>query len=99
MLEMTLVCRRARHVIGEDKRTLSAVEALEQRRYEEVGKLMVESHNSLRDDYEVRRGSEVHAGSFSKLACRGAIIGGERYLLYPPPPPSTNDPLACIHGN
>lgn len=63
MLAMTLACRRARHVIGEDKRTLSAVEALEQRRYEEVGKLMVESHNSLRDDYEVRRGSDVYAES------------------------------------
>eukprot|EP01112_Ceratiomyxa_fruticulosa_P011260 TRINITY_DN3043_c0_g2_i1.p1 TRINITY_DN3043_c0_g2~~TRINITY_DN3043_c0_g2_i1.p1 ORF type:complete len:395 (-),score=62.29 TRINITY_DN3043_c0_g2_i1:94-1278(-) len=48
-----VVLARARHVIGEDARTLQAVEALKKGDYEIVGKLMVESHNSLRDDYEV----------------------------------------------
>eukprot|EP01113_Clastostelium_recurvatum_P027958 TRINITY_DN3388_c0_g1_i3.p1 TRINITY_DN3388_c0_g1~~TRINITY_DN3388_c0_g1_i3.p1 ORF type:complete len:392 (-),score=102.14 TRINITY_DN3388_c0_g1_i3:218-1393(-) len=45
--------RRARHVVGEDARTLQAAEALKRGDYETVGKLMVESHNSLRDDFEV----------------------------------------------
>ncbi|KAM3844906.1 galactokinase [Vipera latastei] len=45
--------RRARHVIGEIERTAKAAEALEARNYKRFGELMVESHNSLRDDYEV----------------------------------------------
>jgi galactokinase len=48
-----VVFRRARHVVGENERTTAAAKLLTQRRYEEAGKLMVESHNSLRDDYEV----------------------------------------------
>ncbi|KAG8565714.1 hypothetical protein GDO81_012955 [Engystomops pustulosus] len=48
------VCyRRARHVISEIERTTKAAEALENGNYQLFGKLMVESHNSLRDDYEV----------------------------------------------
>jgi galactokinase len=45
--------QRARHVTGEIRRTLEAAEALERRDYETFGKLMYESHRSLRDDYEV----------------------------------------------
>ncbi|KAJ7372651.1 Galactokinase [Desmophyllum pertusum] len=48
-----VVFRRARHVIGEIQRTTEAAAALEKEGYEKFGKLMVESHNSLRDDYEV----------------------------------------------
>ncbi|KAJ6660388.1 hypothetical protein lerEdw1_017811 [Lerista edwardsae] len=47
------VYRRARHVIGEIERTAKAAEALQSREYEKFGQLMVESHNSLRDDYQV----------------------------------------------
>lgn len=45
--------RRARHVIEEIERTAQAAEALKKGAYKEFGKLMVESHNSLRDLYEV----------------------------------------------
>ncbi|XP_071813539.1 galactokinase-like [Apostichopus japonicus] len=45
--------RRARHVIGEISRTQTASKALADGDYEKFGELMVESHNSLRDDYEV----------------------------------------------
>ncbi|XP_071780785.1 galactokinase [Centroberyx gerrardi] len=45
--------RRARHVIEEIERTVQAAEALRRGTYKEFGKLMVESHNSLRDLYEV----------------------------------------------
>lgn len=48
-----VVYRRARHVIDENERTLATVKALESRNYEEAGKYMTQSHNSLRDDYEV----------------------------------------------
>ncbi|XP_070708114.1 galactokinase [Pempheris klunzingeri] len=44
---------RARHVIEEIERTVRAAEALKRGAYREFGKLMVESHNSLRDLYEV----------------------------------------------
>ena len=44
---------RARHVVGEIARTLDAVEALEKGNFHRFGELMVASHASLRDDYEV----------------------------------------------
>ncbi|XP_033989019.1 galactokinase [Trematomus bernacchii] len=45
--------RRARHVIEEIERTVQAAEALRRGEYKVFGRLMVESHNSLRDLYEV----------------------------------------------
>ncbi|XP_039894532.1 galactokinase isoform X2 [Simochromis diagramma] len=45
--------RRARHVIEEIQRTVQAAKSLERGEYKEFGKHMVESHNSLRDLYEV----------------------------------------------
>ncbi|GLH16127.1 Galactokinase [Gryllus bimaculatus] len=48
-----LVIKRARHVVGEIRRTVDGSEALKAGDYATFGKLMIESHNSLRDDYEV----------------------------------------------
>lgn len=45
--------RRARHVITENARTLAAAEALRAGDYARMGALMVASHASLRDDFEV----------------------------------------------
>ncbi len=45
--------RRARHVIGENQRTLDCADALDARDYAAVGNLMFASHDSLRDDFEV----------------------------------------------
>jgi len=45
--------RRARHVITEIERTTSAVTALESDDYKNFGNLMNQSHDSLRDDFEV----------------------------------------------
>jgi galactokinase len=45
--------KRCRHVISENARVLEAAEALERGRLETFGKLMADSHRSLRDDYEV----------------------------------------------
>ena len=47
------VRRRARHVTTENLRTLAAADHLEAREFVEVGALMYESHQSLRDDFEV----------------------------------------------
>jgi galactokinase len=48
-----VICRRCRHVVTEDARTLAAADALRRGRLEDVGRLMRRSHESLRDDYEV----------------------------------------------
>ena len=45
--------KRARHAVYENQRTLKAVKALENNHIQTFGKLMNESHTSLRDDYEV----------------------------------------------
>ena len=45
--------RRALHVVSECQRCLDCKRALEARDYEKVGQLLLESHASLRDNYEV----------------------------------------------
>ena len=45
--------KRARHAVYENLRTLEAVECLTANDLEKFGKLMISSHNSLRDDYDV----------------------------------------------
>lgn len=45
--------RRARHVVSENQRTLDAARAMRADDAREVGRLMDESHRSLRDDFEV----------------------------------------------
>ncbi len=48
-----MVFKRCHHVISENSRTLKAAEYLTRGDLAAVGKLMAESHRSLRDDYEV----------------------------------------------
>lgn len=48
-----VVYRRARHVVTENARCLQFADCLKTQKYELAGQLMVQSHNSLRDDYEV----------------------------------------------
>jgi galactokinase len=48
-----VIYRRCRHVVTENARVLEAGEALERHDLDQFGKLMRESHVSLRDDYEV----------------------------------------------
>lgn len=48
-----LLYKRARHVITEDQRTLSAVEAIRRRVWAALGEAMYASHESLRVDFEV----------------------------------------------
>jgi galactokinase len=48
-----LTLRRCRHVVSEIERTVRAAEALRASDVRTFGRLMYESHTSLRDDYEV----------------------------------------------
>lgn len=64
--------RRARHAVYENQRTIKAVEALKAGDVEEFGKLMIASHASLRDDYEVT-GKELDTLVASALRQKGVI--------------------------
>jgi galactokinase len=48
-----IIRRRCRHVITEDQRVLDSVAALKEGNLERFGSLMIASHASLRNDYEV----------------------------------------------
>ena len=48
-----ILLKRARHVVSENDRVLKAVKDLERGDLESFGRLMIASHESLRDDYEV----------------------------------------------
>ncbi len=73
-----VVYRRARHVISENQRCLDFVKALRSSDLDSIGRLMRESHISLRDDYEVS-GPELNAmaeACWSHPACIGARLTG-----------------------
>lgn len=53
LIEDPIVEKRVRHVVYEDSRVLKAIEVLERNDLEAFGKLMIASHESLRDLYEV----------------------------------------------
>jgi galactokinase len=53
LIEREVCQRRARHAVYENQRTLKAVAALKANDITTFGKLMNDSHTSLRDDYEV----------------------------------------------
>jgi galactokinase len=48
-----VIHRRCRHVVTENERVLQTVDALQRGELAAVGRLMNDSHTSLRDDYEV----------------------------------------------
>ena len=48
-----IVYKRAHHVITENERTLKAAHALANEDYPLLSKLMAESHNSMRDDFQI----------------------------------------------
>lgn len=64
--------KRAKHAVYENQRTIKAVKALESNKIEELGKLMIASHNSLRDDYEVT-GIELDTLVSLAWECEGVV--------------------------
>lgn len=67
--------RRARHVVGEVQRTKDAVAALQQGDIVLFGKLMNQSHISLRDDYEV---TGLHLDALAEAAWKVDGVLGSR---------------------
>jgi len=53
LIDSEVVLKRARHVVSENERVLQAVQALKSGDLITFGQLMNDSHDSLRDDYEV----------------------------------------------
>lgn len=71
-----VVFRRARHVITENERTLLAAAALQAGDWSAVGKLMYDSHASLRDDYQVScRELDTVVEIARKLGPKQGVIG------------------------
>jgi galactokinase len=71
-----LLYRRARHVVTENDRTLQAAEALQRGDWETMGRLMVESHTSLREDYQVSCGElDILVHQAMELGPREGVIG------------------------
>lgn len=64
--------KRAKHAVYENARTLNAVKALDNNNLALFGKLMNESHISLRDDYEVT-GIELDTLVSLSWECEGVI--------------------------
>ncbi len=81
--------KRTRHVITENARVLEAVGALEDKNFDEFGRLMYASHASLRDDYEVStpeldtfvEAAKQHGATGARLT--GAGFGGCAIALVP----------------
>lgn len=70
--------KRIRHVVYENQRVLNASKALQSGDIDRVGKLFVESHNSLKDLYEVT-GKELDTiveASIEQCGCIGARMTG-----------------------
>jgi galactokinase len=73
-----LTYKRARHVVTENARTVAAAEALAAGDVATVGRLMSESHVSLRDDFEVSRRELDRMVELAEGcdACHGARMTG-----------------------
>ncbi len=67
-----VVLRRARHVVSENGRVQAAVAALRRGDFVTFGRLMSESHASLRDDYEV---SVIELDTFVAIAEQRGALG------------------------
>jgi galactokinase len=71
-----IVRRRARHVTTENARTLAAAAHLEAHEFAAVGALMYESHQSLRDDFEVSAPEvDVLVDAAREAGAAGGVLG------------------------
>ena len=66
------IYRRVKHVITEQERTIDSMKAMTQGDAKWFGKLLIQSHESLKDDYEV---TGVHLDTLVESAIRHGAIG------------------------
>ena len=72
MISSEIVRRRARHILSENQRVNDFAVLLADNDYEGAGKKLIESHISLKDDYEVT-GPELDAIVFAALEQPGVL--------------------------
>ena len=71
-----LVCRRARHVVGEIERTPQAAKEIRASNWLAAGRLMYASHAALRDDYEVScKELDVIVEIAESIGSQGGVYG------------------------
>ncbi|HEX2274571.1 MAG TPA: galactokinase [Acidimicrobiales bacterium] len=104
-LDDPLLQRRARHVVSENRRVVGAAKCLDDGDLVGAGRLMTESHASLRDDFEVStprldRLVEELLGIPGIYGARltGAGFGGSVVALARPGTPTPGRPLAAADG-
>ena len=68
-----LDARRARHILTENQRVLEVVAALGDSDFEAVGRILVASHASMRDDFEI---TTDHIDLIAETAVAGGRAGG-----------------------
>jgi galactokinase len=76
-LVSSVVYKRCRHVVSENQRVLDAATALAQGAWQQLGKLLSASHQSLRDDYEV---SCPELDLLVELAGQNSAVYGARMM-------------------
>jgi galactokinase len=76
--ERELVFKRARHVISENERVLEAVEAMRKGNAKRLGELFNESHESLKNDFEVTNDALniIVECARDQVGCYGARMTG-----------------------
>ena len=85
-----VLLKRARHVVSENARVDATAEALDAHDLEAVGRLLDESHASLRDDYEAsvpeveRTVERLKAAGAAGARMVGGGFGGSVLALLPP---------------
>jgi len=72
LIDDEIILKRVRHVVYEDDRVLKSIDVLQKGDLEAFGKLMIQSHISLRDDYEVT-GLELETLFDEALKIEGVI--------------------------
>jgi galactokinase len=72
LISSDVIYRRVKHVITEQARTIDSVKAMTQNDAKWFGKLLNQSHESLKDDYEV---TGVHLDTLVTSAIRHGAIG------------------------
>jgi galactokinase len=75
LIKQAVDVKRARHAVYENQRTLNAVKALEENDLKQFGKLMNDSHVSLRDLYEV---TGVELDTLAQMAWEQKGVIGSR---------------------
>jgi galactokinase len=101
-----VLLRRARHVVTENQRVLAAADLLRRGNVADVGPLLIESHVSLRDDFEVSwPQADVAVAAAAEAGALGARMmgggfGGSVIALVPaalvPAEPDPVDPAAAV---